>query len=104
MRRPEALKTVAPTTGNSALAKLGLTLRRSSDGVVVTDVDPDSAAADNGLKEGDVILEVAGKTISRPSEVAQAIDAAKGDGKKSVLVRVKSDNGEHFVALPTRAS
>jgi len=91
-------------TGNSALAKLGLTLRRSSDGVVVTDVDPDSAAADNGLKEGDVILEVAGKTVSRPSEVAQAIDAAKGDGKKSVLVRVKSDNGEHFVALPTRAS
>ena len=70
-------------TGNSALAKLGLTLRRSSDGVVVTDVDPDSAAADNGLKEGDVILEVAGKTVSRPSEVAQAIDAAKGDGKKS---------------------
>ena len=90
--------------GASALAKLGLTLRFSSDGVVVTDVDPDSTAAEKGLKEGDVILEVAGTTVHRPSEVAHAIDAAKGDGKKSVLVRVKSADGERFVALPTRAS
>ena len=70
----------------------------------MTDVDPDSAAAEKGLKEGDVILEVAGKSVTRPSEVAQAIDAAKSDGKKSVLMRVKSGDGEHFLALPTRAS
>ncbi len=88
----------------SALANLGMTLRRGQDGVLVTDVDPDSAAADKGLKEGDVILEVAGKSVTRPSEVAQAIDAAKNDGKKSVLMRVKSDEGEHFLALPTSAS
>jgi serine protease Do len=88
----------------SSLADLGLTLRRAQDGVVVADVDPDSAAADKGLKEGDVILEVAGKPVTRPSDVAQAIDAAKSDGKKSVLVRVKSGDGEHFLALPTRAS
>src|SRR5208282_2637589 len=88
----------------SALSNLGLTLRRGQDGVLVTDVDPDSAAAEKGLKEGDVILEVAGKSVTRPSEVAQAIDAAKSDGKKSVLMRVKSGEGEHFLALPTRAS
>ena len=90
----------------SALAKLGLTLRpaHGQDGVVVADVDPDGAAADKGLKQGDVILEVAGKSVSRPAEVAQAIDAAKSDGKKSVLVRVKSNDGEHYLTLPTRAS
>src|ERR1700756_4725477 len=93
-------------SGTSALAKLGLTLRpaRGQDGVVVADVDPDGAAADKGLKQGDVILEVAGKSVSRPSEVAEAIDAAKSDGKKSVLVRVKSNDGEHYLTLPTRAS
>ena len=55
--------------GGSALAKLGLTLRaaRGQDGVVVADVDPDGAAADKGLKQGDVILEVAGKSVNRPS-------------------------------------
>ena len=90
----------------SALAKLGLTLRpaHGQDGVVVADVDPDGAAADKGLKQGDVILEVSGKSVSRPSEVAEAIDAAKSDGKKSVLVRVKSNDGEHYLTLPTRAS
>jgi serine protease Do len=90
----------------SALAKLGLTLRAAhgQEGVVVADVDPDGAAADKGLKQGDVILEVAGKSVNRPSEVAQAIDAAKSDGKKSVLLRVKSGDGEHYLTLPTRAS
>ena len=90
----------------SALAKLGLTLHAAhgQDGVMVTDVDPDGAAADKGLKQGDVILEVAGKSVSRPSEVAEAIDAAKSDGKKSVLLRVKSGDGERYLTLPTRAS
>ncbi len=90
----------------SALAKLGLTLRANRDdsGVVVSAVEPDSPAADEGLRRGDVILEVGGKVVSRPSEVADEIDAAKSDGKKSVLFRVKSDEGERFLALPTRAS
>jgi serine protease Do len=92
--------------GGSALAKLGLTLRAAhgQDGVVVSDVDPDGPAAEKGLKEGDVILEVAGKSVSRPSEVAGAIDAARSDGKKSVLLRVKSGDGERYLTLPTRAS
>ncbi len=88
------------------LAKLGLALRanRGDDGVVVTDVEPDSPAADEGLRRGDVILEVGGKAVSRPSQVADEIDAAKSGGKKSVLFRVQSDEGERFLALPTQAS
>src|SRR6202453_2183622 len=92
--------------GGSALAKLGLTLRpaHGQDGVVVAEVDPDGAAADKGLKQGDVILEVAGKSVSRPADVVEAIDAAKSGGKKSVIVRVKSNDGERYLTLPTRAS
>ena len=48
-----------------------------------------------------MILEVAGKPVSRPSEVVDAIDAAKSDGKKSVLVRVKSNDGERYLTLPS---
>jgi serine protease Do len=107
-----AEKTAAAESRNSdddegsALAKLGLTLRpaHGQDGVVVAEVDPDGAAADKGLKQGDVILEVAGKSVKRPGEVVDAIDAAKADGKKSVLVRVKSNDGERYLTLPTRAS
>src|ERR1700727_2691996 len=92
--------------GASALAKLGLTLRpaHGQDGVVVAQVDPDGAAADKGLKQGDVILEVAGKLVNRPADVVEAIDAAKSGGKKAVLVRVKSNDGEHYLTLPPRAS
>jgi serine protease Do len=92
--------------GGSALAKLGLTLRpaHGQDGVLVAEVDPDGAAADKGLKQGDVILEVAGKSVNRPADVVEAIDAAKSGGKKSVLVRVKSNDGERYLTLPTRAS
>ncbi len=92
--------------GGSALAKLGLTLRpaHGQDGVVVAEVDPDGAAAEKGLKQGDVILEVAGKSVNRPADVVDAIDAAKSGGKKSVLVRVKSNDGERYLTLPTRAS
>ncbi len=90
----------------SALATLGLTLRAAhgQDGVIIANVDPDGAAADKGLKEGDVILEVAGKPVNRPSEVAEAINAARSDGKKSVLIRVKSGDGERYLTLPARAS
>ncbi|NVN86982.1 MAG: Do family serine endopeptidase [Rhodopseudomonas sp.] len=87
--------------------KLGLTLAPASsvagagkDGVVVTEVDPKSAAADRGFKEGDVILEVAGKAVGSPGEVREALDAARNDNKNSVLIRVRSGGSSRFVAVP----
>lgn len=70
------------------------------EGVVVTDVDPKGASAERGFKEGDVILEVAGKLVGTPTEVRDAINAAKSDNKNSVLVRVRSGDSSRFVALP----
>ena len=61
-------------------------------------------AAQKGLQTGDVILSVGGKTVSRPSEVTAALESAKADGKKSVLMQVKTENGTHFVAMSTQVS
>ena len=87
--------------------KLGLTVAPANsvagagkEGVVVTEVDPKSAAAERGFKEGDVILEVAGKSVATAGEVREAIDAARTDSKNSVLMRVKSGGSSRFVALP----
>lgn len=87
--------------------KLGLTVAPANsvagagkDGVVVTEVDPKSAAAERGFKEGDVILEVAGKTVGTAGEVRDAIAAARNDNKNSVLMRVKSGGSSRFVAVP----
>jgi serine protease Do len=94
-------------TKGTDVPKLGLTLAPANtvagagkDGVVVTEVDPKSAAAERGFKEGDVILEVAGKGVTNAGDVREAIDAARTDNKNSVLMRVKSGGSSRFVAVP----
>jgi serine protease Do len=68
--------------------------------VAITEVDPNSAAAENGLQAGDVILEVAGKAVSIPADVRKDIHDSRASGKHSVLMRVRSGDRTKFVALP----
>jgi serine protease Do len=96
----------SPTRGTD-VPKLGLTVAPANsvagagkDGVVVTEVDPKSAAAERGFKEGDVILEVAGKNVTSAGDVREAITSARNDNKNSVLMRVKSGGQSRFVAVP----
>ena len=88
-------------------AKLGLTLAPASrvagagnEGVVVTGVESSGVAADHGFSTGDVILEVAGKSVSTPADVRKLIASARTEGKRTVLVRVKKGDNTRFVALP----
>jgi serine protease Do len=68
--------------------------------VVVTGVSPDGPAAERGFKTGDVILEVAGKPVSNPADIRKALEDARKDNKRTVLMRVKSGDNTRFVALP----
>jgi serine protease Do len=93
--------------GSSDIGKLGLTLAPAarvagagSEGVVVTGVDASGVAADRGFSTGDVILEIAGKSVSTPADVRIVVAGARTEGKHSVLVRVKSGDNTRFVALP----
>ncbi|MGZ5172460.1 MAG: PDZ domain-containing protein, partial [Burkholderiales bacterium] len=70
------------------------------EGVVVMKVEPKSAAADRGVKKGDVILEVAGKAVTNPGDVREAIEAARTDKKNNVLMRLRSGDASHYVAMP----
>jgi serine protease Do len=69
-------------------------------GVVVTQVDADGAAAAHGFKTGDVILDVGGKVVNAPADVRRALTDAKSGGRRTVLMRIKSEQGTRFVALP----
>src|SRR3954468_22217267 len=88
---PKLGMTVAPADSVAGAGK---------EGVVITEVDPKSAAAERGFKEGDVILEVGGKSVSTAGEVRDAINTARTDNKNSVLMRVKSGGQSRFVAVP----
>jgi serine protease Do len=112
---PNALEAKADTDNSDKgsasrgtdVPKLGLTLAPANsvagagkEGLVVTDVDPKSAAAERGFKEGDVILEVGGKSVANVADVREAVTAARSENKNSVLMRVKSGGSARFVALP----
>jgi serine protease Do len=93
--------------GGSVVPKLGLSLAPAGavagvggDGVVVTNVDPAGPAAEQGFKTGDVIVEVGGKAVSSPADVNKALNSARSDGRRTVLLRVKSGDVTRFVALP----
>jgi serine protease Do len=95
------------STHGTDVPRLGLTIAPAGkvdgagkEGVVVMKVEPKSAAADRGLKKGDVILEVAGKSVTDPSDVREAIEAARTDKKRSVLMRLRSGDASHYVAVP----
>jgi serine protease Do len=96
-----------PAHGSPDVPRLGLTVAPASSvagagktGVVVTDIDPNSAAADRGVKQGDVILEVAGKSVTNSGDIREAIKTANADSKNSVLMKVRSGEGSHYVAVP----
>jgi serine protease Do len=95
---PEPRGTSVPTLGLTVIPRAG------SEGVVVSAVDPDGVAAERGVNLDDIILEVAGVTIRSPSDVSQAVQAAQKEGRRSVLMRVKSGDASKFVALPISRS
>jgi serine protease Do len=103
----QAKADTAPATPSTGVPRLGLQLAPASDvagsgdkGVVVTGVEPAGPAAEHGFKTGDVILEVGGKPVAKPADVRGALAAARQQGKRDVLLRVKSADATRFVALP----
>jgi len=98
-------------TGNSetpsGVPHLGLSVAPASEvsgagaqGVVVTAVDPDGPAAEQGFQTGTVILDVGGKAVANVGDVRKALVDAKAQGKHQVLMRVKQGDAMRFVALP----
>ena len=70
-----------PVTPQAA-KQLGLD---SAEGMVVTDVDPNGPAAEEGVARGDVILEINKKAVKSIADVQSAINAS---GEKPVLLLI----------------
>ncbi len=75
-------------------------IKDSVKGVIITNVDGTSDAAEKRLSVGEVIVEVAQEAVSNAADVKKRVDQLKRDGKKSVLLLVANADGElRFVAL-----
>lgn len=98
-----------PTEDKSGteLDQLGLTLapvRVGEEGVSVAEVDPDSDAAQKGIRAGDVILEVSGVTVKGPNDIVDGIRKAKELGRSAVLLSVKSQDQRRILPVQLKKS
>jgi len=70
-------------------------------GLIVTEIDPDSPAAQKGVKVGDVIVEVAQEEVSTADDLNKSVEKVRRAGRKAVLLRVEDGKGDmRFVAVP----
>ena len=71
------------------------------EGVVVTEIDPDSAAADRRIQPGDVILEVGQEPVVTPAEVPRPAcgRSAKTGGVRRCFLIANAQGEVRFVAL-----
>jgi serine protease Do len=101
-------QTVAAKTGNdnapaeeTKLPQLGMQLEPAEDGagVKVVGVTPDGVAAEQGIRNGDVIIEVAGEQVNGPADVKARLAEVVAAKQKRVLVLVRSGENQRFVAL-----
>ena len=73
----------------------------SVEGVVITAIEPGSAADKAGLKVGEVIVEIGQEFMAAPSDVTDRITALKQDGRRSAHMMVAKPDGDlRFVGVP----
>jgi serine protease Do len=74
---------------------------KDAKGVIVLEVDPGSAAAEKGVKAGDIVVEVAQEAVASVEDITKGIDKVKKAGRKTVLLRLDDGKGDlRFVAVP----
>ncbi|WP_026617723.1 Do family serine endopeptidase [Ensifer aridi] len=69
-------------------------------GVVVTEVQPNSPAAERRLEAGDVIVEVGQEAMTTPEDITARVEELKADGRRNALLMIASKTGElRFVTV-----
>lgn len=99
-----------PQTG--AIDSLGMTLATLNDdlrlehgiqddaiGVLVTSVEEEGPAAEKGLRQGDLIMEVSQEEVRSPAQVAAQVTVAQEADRRSVLLLVNRNGELRFVAV-----
>ena len=111
--RTAAAKTGTPDDPSKVESALGLKLSNLTKdlrtqfkinekvkGVLITDVEQASSAAEKRIRAGDVIVEVGQEEVSDPADVVSRVEKLKKEGRKSVLLLLANKDGDlRFSAL-----
>ncbi len=77
-------------------------LADDASGALVSDVERSSAAADKGMRPGDLIVRVGQVDIETPQAVATEVAKEAKAGRAQVLLRVVTGGSARFVAVPVK--
>ncbi|MEM6666255.1 MAG: Do family serine endopeptidase [Pseudomonadota bacterium] len=66
-----------------------LNLDGDEDGLIITEMKPDSPLRDAGLRGGMVLLDINGQVLSSEADMRRAVDAARAAGRDKILVAVR---------------
>ena len=77
-----------------------LGLEADVEGLVVSNIEEDSAAFEKGLRIGDVIEEAGQVAVGTLSDLEDRIAEARDAGQKSFLLLIRRGEDARFVALP----
>lgn len=106
-RMPVEREARAPADGGGAdsdLAGLGVKVRPVEKGLEVTQVDPSSDAAAEGIRPGDVIVAVNQRQVRSLEELNAVLAEAREANRRSVLLLVARDGNQRFVTVETGAA
>lgn len=67
-----------------------LGLRDNEDGLLITEMERSSPFRDAGIRSGMAILEINGRVLTDESEMSDAIERARDEGKDRILVAVRA--------------
>ena len=73
-------------------------------GVVITRVDPGSAAAEVGVNEGDVVVAIDQQPVKTPQEAAAKLKEAAASSKKSALLLLNRRGVTQYVRFNLAAN
>ena len=73
-------------------------------GVVIVEVPQNSPAANQGLRAGDLLVDIGSAPVAAPEELVKRVADAKKIGRKYVLVRVEREGNYRFITLPLETS
>lgn len=77
-----------------------LGLPEGTQGAVITSVDPNGPAADQGLRAGDVVESVNQIAVTSAADLTGAVSAAQKAGHDAALLLVNRQGERQFVAVP----
>jgi serine protease Do len=86
---------VRPVANRQEAKALGL---KKAEGLVIVDIDPSSTASEEGLRQGDVIMQANQKPVNSASELESIVKGSKSRG--AVMFLLKRQGQNIFIALP----